>query len=278
MNQQKEKSNKTENLSDVYGISLRLSAQAPTTRQPSQPPFHDHPFLVLGLVSLRCLAWTRLVTLHRTWLYMSPVRRWLRFFLVLRGRTLVLGLVSLRLLVWPRFMTLVMISVFMSPFRRWLGIFSVRRWLRFVLVLRGRTLVLGLVSLRRLAWTRLVILHRSWPYISPVRSWLGLSSVQRWLGFFPVRRWPRFVLVLRGRTLVLGLVSLRRLAWTRLVTLHRIWVYVSPVRRWQRLSPIRRWLGLRFVLVLRGRTLHIGDITSRLCDHDAISVTLSRDE
>ena len=122
MNQQKEKSNKTENLSDVYGISLRLSAQAPTTRQPSQPPFHDHPFLVLGLVSLRCLAWTRLVTLHR------------------------------------------------------------------------------------------------------------------------------------------------------------IWVYVSPVRRWQRLSPIRRWLGLRFVLVLRGRTLHIGDITSRLGDHDAISVTLSRDE
>src|SRR5258708_36283717 len=96
MNQQKEKSNKTENLSDVYGISLRLSAQAPTTRQPSQPPFHDHPFLVLGLVSLRCLAWTRLVTLHRTWLYMSPVRRWLRFLLVLRGRTLVLGLVSLR--------------------------------------------------------------------------------------------------------------------------------------------------------------------------------------
>src|SRR5258708_29053779 len=102
MNQQKEKSNKTENLSDVYGISLRLSAQAPTTRQPSQPPFHDHPFLVLGLVSLRCLAWTRLVTLHTTWLYMSPVRRWLRFLLVLRGRTLVLGLVSLRRLASTR--------------------------------------------------------------------------------------------------------------------------------------------------------------------------------
>src|SRR5258708_25341198 len=69
---------------------------------------------------------------------------------------------------------------------------------------------------------------------------------------------------------------MRHLAWTRLVTLHRTWLYISRVLiwlglcRWPRLS---RWLW--FVLVLRGRTLRI---TSRLGDHDAVSVTLSRNE
>jgi len=42
---------------------------------PSQPPFHGHPFHLLGLVALRRLALNRLRTLHSIWLRLSTARR-----------------------------------------------------------------------------------------------------------------------------------------------------------------------------------------------------------